>query len=271
MVTEKNTGTNDTSKRIQKDYHASILYASEIQKGLLPKERHFKKTGIDYAVWWEPHSILSGDFYWMGVKDNNIYICVGDCTGHGISASLLSVMGISLLNYIVLGKSFQNLGDYLKELDKKWIETFHSESESKMFNNDWMEMVLLRMDIENNLLEFSGAVLSPIIRKSNGEIISVPTNRFPIGGWQIEKNREFLSYKYKIEKGDEVYLFTDGIKDQFGGDKSKKFGSRKLKNIIQSVALDTMEEKVSFIKEIFYGYKNKNEQTDDVTLIGFKF
>lgn len=258
---EKNTSDN---------YTESILYASEIQKGLLPKERHFKKMGIDYAVWWEPHSVLSGDFYWTGNKDNCFYLAVADCTGHGISASLLTVMGISLLNYIILGKNFETLGEYLKELDKKWIETFQSETEHHLFNNDWMEIILMKIDTTNNIFEFAGAILSAVIKNNNDDIIVPPANPFPVGGWQIEKDRHFKSYQYPLEKGNEIFLFTDGIKDQFGGEKNKRFGIRNFRKLICETRSGSIYEKVGSIKETIRIWKGKNEQTDDITLIGLK-
>lgn len=249
----------------------SVIYASEIQKGLLPKSRHFQKMGIDYNVWWEPHSILAGDFYWLGKKDKYFYIAVADCTGHGISASLLTVMGISLLNYIILGKDLQHPGEYLKELDKKWIETFLSDKESDFFNNDWMEIILMKINIDEYSVEFSGAMLYPIIVKQNGDLINVNTNNYPIGGWQIEKNRYYHSEKYILEKGDEIYLFTDGIIDQFGGEKNKKFGIKNFRKLLKEIRTNNLSEKVDEIQRVINLWRGDKEQTDDITLLGLRF
>lgn len=255
--------------KLNADQHSSVLYASEIQKGLLPKSRHFKKLGMDYGIIWEPHSILSGDFYWLGKKDAYFYIAVADCTGHGISASLLTVMGISLLNYIILGKNFEQIGDYLKELDRKWIETFQSECENNMFNNDWMEIILVRIHSETYRVEFSGAILSAIIKKHTGELITTGFNNYPIGGWQIEKNRNYYSDVYQLEKGDEIFLFTDGIVDQFGGEKNKKFGIKNLKRIIAEDFV-SMNDKIDYMKEVIQAWKGNNLPTDDITVLGLK-
>lgn len=245
-------------------------YASEIQKGLLPKARHFEKMGLDYGLFWEPANILSGDFYWLGYKNGYHYIAIADCTGHGISASLLSVMGISLLNYIILGKDYCDLGEYLKELDKKWIETFQSERESDLFNNDWMEIILVKLDLNKKLLEICGARLVAILKKYNGELIFTKTNRYPIGGWQIEKNRDYISDQILFDKNDELYLLTDGIIDQFGGEKNKKFGWKNLLNLI-NLNFDSMQDKIQYIREVISLWKGQMESVDDITLLGLKF
>lgn len=255
---------------IEMESVTSVIYASEIQNGLLPKKRHFDKIKMDYGIFYRPHSVLSGDFYWLGFKDDKTFLAVADCTGKGISASLLSVMGISLLNYIVLSKNYETLGDYLKELDKKWLETFQSENEDKMFNNDWMEIALLKIDRNNFMLEFSGARLSVIIRRTDGKLVEMRSNRYPIGGWQIEKNREYHTEKIFLEKGYEIYLFSDGITDQFGGDKDKKFGRKNLRKLIQMEFKGSMKEKVDYIKEMLEIWMGKHYQTDDITLIGLR-
>jgi hypothetical protein len=101
-------------------------------------------------------------------------------------------MGINLLNYIVLGKDFSKLGDYLNELDKKWIETIQAEEESGNFNNDWLELSLIKINKEQQTVEFSGAKSKFIIKRKN-ELLQFRGDNFPIGGWQIEDERNFTS------------------------------------------------------------------------------
>jgi len=247
------------------DLHESLEYAVSIQQGLLPKDRHFKKLTNDYKLIYIPHSKLSGDFYWIGTKNNNHYLALADCTGHGIPASLLTVMGISLLNYIILGKEFRELGDYLKELDKKWIETFQHELETN-FNNDWMEISLI--NLTNNVIKICGARQKVILFNSEtGKIKIIKGEKYPIGGWQLEKNRVFSTTTIPRHFFNECYLFSDGLTDQFGGNNNKKFGLNRLINIIKT-KFSSVSEKVEFIEECLLDWKDKNEILDDITLIG---
>lgn len=124
------------------EHENSLTYAQTIQNGLLPKERHFKKTFKDHFVVYKPQDKIGGDFYWLTTKGDTTYFALADCTGHGVSGAMLSVLGISLLNYVIQ-KNFENVGDYLTELDKKWIETFNTELLDSQFNNDWLEITII--------------------------------------------------------------------------------------------------------------------------------
>jgi len=256
-----------SSTDIKNELSGSLEYAVSIQKGLLPKDRHFKKLTNDYKLIFIPHSKLSGDFYWIGTKNNNHYIALADCTGHGIPASLLTVMGISLLNYIILGKEYTELGDYLKELDKKWIETFHHEQEVN-FNNDWMEISLIKLTQDE--IEICGARQKVILYNSSTNAIKIiEGEKYPIGGWQLESNRTFKTTKIPRDKYNECYLFTDGLTDQFGGNDKKKFGIHRLLKLIQT-PFSTVSNKVEFILEYLNNWKDGQEQVDDISLIGIK-
>ena len=133
------------------EHENSLTYAQTIQNGLLPKERHFKKLFKDHFVVYKPQDKIGGDFYWLTTKGDVTYFALADCTGHGVSGAMLSVLGISLLNYVIQ-KNFDKVGDYLTELDKKWIETFNTELLDSPFNNDWLEITIIAY---NNINIFS--------------------------------------------------------------------------------------------------------------------
>ena len=105
-----------------KEIFDSFRCAAAIQQGMLPQQRHFERLFTEYFVLYHPQHIISGDFYWIGVKEETVFFSVSDCTGHGIGGAMLSVLGISFLNYIVYGKKHDSLGSILEELDKKWID-----------------------------------------------------------------------------------------------------------------------------------------------------
>jgi serine phosphatase RsbU (regulator of sigma subunit) len=255
----------DSTKR-EEEILSSVKYASLIQKSLFPKERHFRRISPDYGLIFLPHSILSGDFYWIGNKEEENFIAVADCTGHGIPASLLSVMGIGLLNYIVFGKTYRECGMYLEELDKKWIEGFQDEH-NLPFNNDWMEISLLKISKER--LEIASARQKVILFNSiTSEVKIIKGERYPIGGWQLEKNRRFGTICIDKNQYNEVYLFTDGLADQFGGESSKKLGLKTIIEIIRS-SFHSVSEKISFLEDFVLNWKKNHAQTDDITMIGF--
>lgn len=249
-------------------YESSLVYAQTIQNGLLPKARHFKKAFKDCFVLYKPQDKIGGDFYWLTRKDDTIFFALADCTGHGVSGAMLSVLGISLLNYVVQ-KNFNNIGDYLSELDKKWIETFNGEVHDLHFNNDWMEITLFAYNTLTREFQYASAGGEFVIYE-NGKASTYRGNTFPVGGWQIEQDREFASYKVNISPGARLYFFSDGMKHQFDNADRKKFGRKRLLMAIEHYHAFSMDHQYEMIEYIFNAWKDATPQTDDVTLVGIE-
>ncbi len=246
----------------------SLVYAQTIQNGLLPKARHFEKSFKDHFILYKPQDKISGDFYWLTKKDDTVFFALADCTGHGVSGAMLSVLGISLLNYVVQ-KNLPLVGDYLTELDKKWVETFNGELNDSHFNNDWMEITLFSYNTKTKEFQYACAGGEFAIYQNSG-INTYKGNSFPIGGWQIEKNREFTTHFVKVEPGAKLYFFSDGLKHQFDNSNKKKFGRKRLLNAIEHYHTFSLENQYELIDFIFNAWKDSTSQTDDVTLIGIE-
>jgi serine phosphatase RsbU (regulator of sigma subunit) len=63
----------------------------------------------------------------------------------------------------------------------------------------------------------------------------VKGNKFPIGGGIFKNQTNFTNTKIKLEKGDSIYFSSDGFPDQFGGLDGRKFGPKKVREIIEKV------------------------------------
>ncbi|MBC7694814.1 MAG: SpoIIE family protein phosphatase [Burkholderiales bacterium] len=248
------------------DHENSLVYAQTIQNGLLPKTRHFNKFFNDHFIYYKPQDKIGGDFYWLTMKEDVIYFALADCTGHGISGAMLSVLGISLLNYVIQ-KNFDKVGDYLTELDKKWIETFNNELHDSQFNNDWLEITLISYNIKTRNFQYACAGGEFAIHQNNS-IKIYKGNNYPIGGWQIEKNRAFDTFSLNIEESAKLYFFSDGIKHQFDSDNHKKFSRKRLLNMLENFHNLTMTNQQELIEFVFETWKEGTQQTDDVSLIG---
>jgi serine phosphatase RsbU (regulator of sigma subunit) len=247
----------------------SLKYAEIIQKGVLPKDRHFKLHFKEYLLLYLPHSIVSGDFYWVGEVGGKVIFAVGDCTGHGVPGAMLTMLAQSFLNHIVLGKGLTDTAEILVEFDKKFIETFQDEKEDS-YSNDWIDMALCCYDKKQMTLSFSGAKRKALHMSEGVQNIYKGSN-YPIGGWQIERNRTFDSETIALKEGDMLYLGSDGFQDQIGGERSKKFGSKKLHILLGEIAEDSCKEQKAFLLEKISGWKKNQEQMDDICLLGIRF
>lgn len=249
-------------------YIESLRYARLIQLGLLPKRRHFNRLFVDHFVIYKPLNIVSGDFYWIGSKNHLTYIAVGDCTGHGVPGAMLSVLTRSILEYSIMNKGLVKTHKILREVDKKFIESF-SGIKNELFNNDWVDIALLCIDRQENKLYFSSANRK-LLFVSEGISQLVYGNSYPIGGWQIEEQRNFTTTVLNFSPGDTFYLGSDGFQDQIGGEKSKKYSSKKLHERLTENANLGMNVQKKLLTRELKSWIGDEEQVDDICLLGVR-
>jgi serine phosphatase RsbU (regulator of sigma subunit) len=121
--------------------------------------------------------------------------------------------------------------------------------------------------LEGNKLHYAGAH-NPLWIIRNGEIIETKADKQPIG--KFEKTKPYTTHTFELQKGDSVYIFSDGYADQFGGEKGKKFKAANMKRLLLSVQDKSMEEQRLIIDKAFEEWRGKLEQLDDVCMIGVK-
>jgi len=248
---------------------SSLRYAERIQKGMLPKERHFKRLLLDYFVLYQPQSYVSGDFYWLGEVNDYVLFAVGDCTGHGVPGALLTMLAQSFLNHIILGRKLIDTSEILKEFDKKFIETFADDVKNN-FQNDWIDISLCCYHKKKKQVQFSGAKRKILLVSKSKNTIFKGVN-YPLGGWQIEHTRSFESQTINVATGDILFLGSDGFQDQFGGNNSKKFGSKKLHNLLIEIAKLPCKKQLMVLKHQLKKWTENEPQVDDICLMGVRF
>lgn len=248
---------------------SSLKYAELIQKGVLPKDRHFKRLFNDYFVMYIPQSYVSGDFYWIGEVDDKLLFAVGDCTGHGVPGAMLTMLAHSFLNYIVLGKNIIDTAEVLREFDKKLIETFNQDK-GRTFSNDWIDMALCCYDKRKNELMFSSAKRKLMITSDKNGCKLYKGSNYPLGGWQIESNRIFESQMISVKKGDMIYMGSDGFQDQIGGDQNKKYGSKQLHHLLEHISELPCSKQLMVLKRTFTLWKKEENQFDDICIMGIR-
>ena len=209
---------------------------------------------------------MSGDFYWISFHDNKELFAAVDCTGHGVPGAFMSFIGYTSLNKIVKEYGITKPSEILNRLDQEVAQALHQQGDDSV--NDGMDISLVCFDPATNTLEFAGA-FNPLMLVRNGEAIEYKANRFAIGRSIFEK-KEFTNNTIEVQKGDTIYLFSDGYADQFGGNESKKFKSKKLKDLLAYLYHTDMEEQRRILELTFDEWKGEYEQIDDILIIGRK-
>ncbi len=249
-----------------KDITDSIRYAKRIQFAVLPPEIPFNNTFILF----KPKDIVSGDFYWLEESGDKEFIAAVDCTGHGVPGAFMSLIGSNLLNKIVKEQNIHKPGDILDNLNKEVIRSLKS-SDEKGAVYDGMDLALICYDRKTSELEYAGAY-NPLVLIRNGELQEIKADRFSIGRSSvIRKSKRFTSHLINIEKGDSIYIFSDGYADQFGGDSGKKFKSKPMKELFLAIKDKSSEDQKNILDTTIETWRGDIEQVDDILVIGRKF
>jgi transcriptional regulator with GAF, ATPase, and Fis domain len=255
-----------------RDITASIRYAQRLQKAILPARSLFDETFQDSFIWFKPKDMVSGDFYWLERIENKIYFAVVDCTGHGVPGAIVSMVGANALNRCLAEFNLRKPSEILDTLTSLVISKFdRSETEVK----DGMDIALCCLDCETNTIEFAGAY-NPlwIIKKENPiQLLEIKPDKQPIGHYFNHK--PFTLNQLQLEKGDRIYLFSDGFSDQFGGETpeernvgGKKIKSHRMKSLLLENQHLSMTEQQDVLKSFFKSWKGELEQVDDICVMG---
>ena len=268
-----------------KEISDSIKYAERLQLAILPPTESMNLNLGDGFVLFQPKDVVSGDFYWMQRVGETVLFAAADCTGHGVPGALVSVVCSNAMNRSVKEFGFKEPKDILNKTRELVIETFSRSSQEV---KDGMDIALCGIKEDNSgkkHLSFSGAN-NPlwIIRKTSKTDLNINENKVfskneysvieykgdkqPIG--LFDNMKGFNQQEVELEKGDRVYVFTDGFADQFGGEKGKKLMYKPLKEMLIDLHDTPMNEQKNKLSDFFETWKGNNEQVDDVCIIGVK-
>lgn len=248
---------------------SSIAYAKRIQDAILPTLDEIGKTLPNSFIFYKPKAIVSGDFYWHATLGNKVFVAAVDCTGHGVPGAFMSMIGNDLLNQIVNVEKKDSPDVILNNLHKD-VQIALKQKHGVSENHDGMDIALVAIDLKKNLLEFASANRYMYLY-SDGELREFKGDHLNIGGIMHEDSRNYSMETSTLKKGDMIYLFSDGINDQFGGPKSKKFGYRRLKEELRKLSeFPTNKQKEQFEK-IMAEWMDGQDQIDDFLLIGIRF
>jgi len=246
---------------------ADLRYSQRIQEAILPSGDFITKILPQHYIVNIPKNIVSGDFYWLEEKDNQVIVAVADCTGHGVSGALMHMMGIIFLNEIVKKQEIKEPGKIMEELRSYIMTSLHQTGEFGE-TQDGMDLTLCTIDFDKYKLKFVGAN-NPLYIINNKGFREIKGDRMPVG-ININFDKPFTTHEIDIEKGDMLYMFTDGYADQFGGIKGKKFRYKYFKELLVSISGSSMQQQKEIIERTFNKWKGDHEQVDDVLLMGVK-
>jgi ligand-binding sensor domain-containing protein/serine phosphatase RsbU (regulator of sigma subunit) len=246
----------------------SINYAKRIQSSILPDVNKLAETFKDAFIFFHPRDIVSGDFYWFDkITDDKFIVVCADSTGHGVPGAFMSMIGSTLLQDIVARKGVTKPSQIITLLDKQIFTTLNQNIDIGV-SNDGMDMVVCEFNIKTRYVRFASA-MRPLIIVLQGTPYYIKGNRYSVGGESVVE-KYFDDQEYYLNEGDIIYMFSDGLPDQFGGPDGKKMKIARLKKLIESVRNMPMHEQKEKISNYYFEWKGDYEQVDDILFMGIR-
>jgi len=244
----------------------SIAYAERIQKSMLPGKAQLKKILGEYFLIYRPRDIISGDFYWIRKLGSKFLLAVVDCTGHGVPGAMMSIIGYTALNEAVNEYGYRSTKRIVEHMDNYVKKALQKYSPGRI--GDGMDIGLCLVDPKGQTIQFTCAnTYFTILR--NGEFIEFKKDAWSVGDlYPAEK--QYRKQQFIFHEEDILLMYTDGIIDQFGGDRNKKLSRNRLKKAIKTLNFGSVQEMGEGIEEMFLRWKGKEDQVDDVTLLSMK-
>ncbi|MFK7785934.1 MAG: two-component regulator propeller domain-containing protein [Crocinitomicaceae bacterium] len=261
---------------INKDLTDSINYAERIQNSILPNVDVMREALPNSYLFFQPRDVVSGDFYFIEKINNKLIIACADCTGHGVPGAFVSMIGsVTLRNIYSLAKfQWKTPDQVLEELDKEIQHILHREEYRKtndvsLSQTDGMDISLCEIDLDTKEVLIASAKRTSLVKR-NGEIERLKGDNRSIGGLDLMKTK-FTTTKLNLAEGDALYLFTDGLTDQFGGVNDKKLMISGVLEMLEALEGMKVSLHPKAIESNFALWKSTTPQVDDVLFIALQF
>lgn len=245
----------------------SINYAKGIQDSILPSINEIKKVWQDLFVFFQPKDIVSGDFYWFKqINSDEFLIACCDCTGHGVPGGFMSMICSDKLHDAARETTIPN--EILFKANNSIKESLRQQSEGK--SKDGMEICLLKINLKTREVLYAGANRQLwVVDAKTKNLSEIKPTKASIASF-TEFNFRYELHTLNLNKGDLLFVSTDGYPDQFGGPQGKKYMSKNFKTfLMENIHLPISEQEIKIRANIntwMQGY----EQVDDLLVIGIR-
>lgn len=250
-----------------KEITDNINYAKRIQDAVMTPTSQIKEHLPSSFLLNKARDIVSGDFVFMEIYKGEIIVAVADCTNHSVSGSLMTILCHNLLSEAVtLGiNAPADILNYVNStISKKFHQTDGNTKKESDIVKDGMDLVLIKLDLENMKYQFAGAY-NPLLIVRNNELIEIKADKLQMGQTKIPYNNNYGT----LQKNDIIYMSSDGYADQFSSN-GKKFMKKRFKELLISISETPITEQCLILEETIESWKSRCEQTDDILVMGIK-
>jgi len=269
-VIERTLALNNTLQQVSdanNEVMVSLEYASMIQAAMLPGKDKLNQCLASHFIWWMPRDIVGGDFYYVDDLDAGPIVAMADCTGHGVPGALMALVANFELKRIVKGEHCLDPGEILARLNRRVRKSLKQDT-SYAISDDGLDIGICVFNLEQKSLDFAGAKMNLHFVKEN-IINTIQGDKKSVGYISSRPDLNYTTHRIDLSKDMTVYLFTDGLTDQLIEKTGRRFGSKRLKQLVEEYSGLPFSHQLEKLKEIFLSERGSRDQVDDITMMGF--
>jgi PAS domain S-box-containing protein len=243
----------------------ALRYAARIQQRFMPPVEALRPYFKEVALWHAPLHGVGGDFYQAEAVEGGVVVALGDSTGHGVPAAMISVYAATTLRH-ALSRYKNDLEGIFRHLQED-IQALFGGNGDRPFQEGF-ELALLWWEPATRRAAYIGAK-RPLWVWRGGEIFPVTGGSQDISATQGAPRQVATLQRLTLQPGDRLYLFSDGLTDQLSSD-GKRFGSARLKSFLQTNSYLSLPEQVQLLQQALRQWAGEAPQTDDILLLAME-
>ena len=260
--------TLDIVREVNNQILSSLRYARMIQLSMLPQSEKIKEFLSGHFIWWQPRDIVGGDFYYIDAIEPGCIVAVADCTGHGVPGAFMTIIASSELKRIVRGEGCYDPGEILTRLNRRIKKTLKQDTSSAI-SDDGLDIGICVIRIDEGVIDFAGARMD-LICTTEDAVYTTHGNRNSVGYVSLPSDIVYPGQRIPLVENMTFYLCTDGIFDQPGERSGRRFGTRRLREIIFENRGQTLECQFERLKAVLDKHRASRDQVDDMTMVAFR-
>ena len=158
-------------------------------------------------------------------------------------------------------------GCYLSSLNQEIIARFSKNHETVKHG---MDIAIISIDTSKQQLQYAGAKNALYIVRRN-TLTELKADKYSTGIVKDHTTFDYNNQIYQLQKGDMIYLFSDGFPDQKGGPEKKKFYYQPFKDLLTSISQLPADEQKQQLDHAFTNWMGDGEQIDDILVMGIRW
>lgn len=250
-------------KKEMENKEAELNLAAEIQRNAMPTKfpAFPDRSEFDIYAFMRPAKEVGGDFYEFHLMDeDHLGMAIADVSDKGMPAALFMMMSMMALH------NYAESGFSPSEIMKKTNEVLLEHNKEGMFVTVWVGILTIST---GEIIFANAGHKDPVIRKADGTTVFIKEKHgFMLG---VRKNREYKDFVYQMEKGDTLFVFTDGITEAVNSE-DELYGEDRLLEAVSGAPPGAAPELlIKHVTAVVDTFAKGAKQSDDMTMLALEY